>query len=175
MSKYAGELIVNTLSRSSSVRVRVGRYFNAIGLRETNPHVIPEIVNQLSVPGSRTLRLGNLYPKRDYIHARDLASASLQMLSHSGTDPWDVTNMGSGQPFSVSELLSLFQEVLGYDLKVETDPLRLRSSDRPVASANIARIRERYGWSPRTGVRETVSELAGVIRRGQEVAADSLT
>ena len=50
------------------------RLFNVYGPRETNPHILPEILSQVQ-KGQHTLKLGNIAPKRDYIYVRDVAHA----------------------------------------------------------------------------------------------------
>src|SRR5439155_2778218 len=54
--------------------VSVARLFNVYGPRETNPHVLPEVLDQLK-SGGCTLRLGNLWPLRDFVFVEDVADA----------------------------------------------------------------------------------------------------
>lgn len=50
---------------------------NGYGRRETNPHVIPEIVKQVSK--SDQVVLENIAPKRDFIHTADISRALRSM------------------------------------------------------------------------------------------------
>ncbi|MCK5408838.1 MAG: NAD-dependent epimerase/dehydratase family protein, partial [Candidatus Heimdallarchaeota archaeon] len=58
------------------------RLFNVYGTRDLNPHVIPEIFQQMkkqSKSETISLELGNIQPKRDYIHACDVADALISI------------------------------------------------------------------------------------------------
>ena len=57
----------------------VARLFNVYGPRETNPHVLPEILDQLK-NGAATVRLGNLWPRRDFVFVEDVADAFIANL-----------------------------------------------------------------------------------------------
>ena len=163
MSKYAGERIVSALSASSSVTVRVGRYFNAVGPRETNLHIVPEIMRQLMDPAFKALLLGNLFPKRDYVHAADLASGSIRMLSVDAPGNWDVANIGSGKAASVADLIGIFEKALGRTIPVENDPTKTRVSDRPLLVADTTRMKQVYGWQVRRSLDEAVAELVETL------------
>ena len=64
ITKLACEELVSYHAKKKRGNVVIARLFNAVGTRETNPHLIPEIAVQLA-NGSREIELGNLYPKRD--------------------------------------------------------------------------------------------------------------
>ena len=72
-TKLHGEHYVKYFAAQRVSRAVVVRLFNVVGPGETNPHLLPEIIAQLKA-GRTTLRLGNMSPKRDYIHVRDAAS-----------------------------------------------------------------------------------------------------
>ena len=74
-TKLATEKIASEFHLRTKMPVIVGRFFNAFGPNETNPHLFPEIQRQV-LGGARTLKLGNLDPKRDYIHTEDMSRAT---------------------------------------------------------------------------------------------------
>lgn len=165
ITKFAAERIGYVLTRRSAARVRVGRYFNAIGTRETNPHIIPEILSQLRIGGAEpVLRLGNVFPKRDYIHAADLAEASFAVLNANTSDPYDVVNIGSGCEWSVADLVELFSRELQVPIRIDVDSSKLRKVDRPHLCADIGKINRIYGWKPTRGLGGTIRELIEGIR-----------
>ena len=67
-SKLIGEDLVRLFHLETGVRALICRFFNMYGPNETNPHLIPEIINQIKTHGT-TLKLGNLEAKRDFITA----------------------------------------------------------------------------------------------------------
>jgi UDP-glucose 4-epimerase len=161
VSKAAGEKIVTFLAKKGSVKVKIGRYFNAVGPRETNPHIIPEIVSQLaSNPSEPAVHLGNLSPKRDYIHAADIASATFRVLMDAAGDSIDTVNIGSGYQHSVGELVGKFAIALRREIRIESDEARRRQSDRPNLCADITKLRTAYNWSPKYSLESAIRELA---------------
>jgi UDP-glucose 4-epimerase len=163
-SKLMGEQLLR-FHRDSHPELEsvVGRLFNVYGPGETNPHVMPAIFDQLR--RSRVLELGNMTPRRDYIHVADMADALVGLLL---TAPGTTTvNIGTGRSTSVEQLVDLLEDVLGFALEVRTDPARVRSTDRPFLQAEIARLRSILpAWEPmdlKAGLRATL-EAVDVIR-----------
>src|SRR5580698_3391903 len=73
------KLIGETICRSTSdwgwsPDLLIGRLFNAVGTRETNPHLVPEVIGQIA-RGVLELRLGNLSPTRDFVDLSTQARA----------------------------------------------------------------------------------------------------
>ncbi|MGN6545304.1 MAG: NAD-dependent epimerase/dehydratase family protein [Aureliella sp.] len=159
-TKLHGEQYVRYFARQRKFPACIVRLFNVIGPGETNPHVLPEIVAQLKA-GRSVLSLGNLEAKRDYIHVADVArgfarAASTGQLECGATS---VVNLGSQEPYSVAELLDLLREVSSRDFRVEPDTARMRPSDRPYLSADIAKIGQQFQWRPQLSIREALTDL----------------
>src|SRR5215831_8742725 len=75
ISKWMGEQIMSRFHADRpGLRTVVARLFNTYGPRETNPHVLPEVMKALSA-GTTTIELGNLWPQRDLIFVTDTAAA----------------------------------------------------------------------------------------------------
>jgi UDP-glucose 4-epimerase len=157
MTKVIGEELCRDASRNYGLRTVVARLFNIYGPRETNPHVIPEIVSQ-ALAGD-LLRLGNLEPKRDYIHVSDVADAlALLLLSPMSAD-FEVFNVGTGREYSVKEVVEIAERVLGRKLYIEPDPARMRRSDRLHLCARIDKMVRHFGWRPRVDLEEGLRRL----------------
>jgi UDP-glucose 4-epimerase len=111
---------------------RVARIFNTIAHDDPNAHLIPDITAQLkSDRGVVTIRLGNLAPKRDYLHAVDAAAGLLALLRDCREEAaFDVFNICSGEERSVEELVREIAEILGQRISIEVDSSRLRKLDR---------------------------------------------
>jgi UDP-glucose 4-epimerase len=158
VSKLSGEKIMRFLHEKTGMQVMIGRFFNAIGKRETNPHIIPEILKQLSQnPEQPTLKLGNLHPLRDYIHASDMARAAISLIESS--EKFDIVNIGLGKAYSVKDLISLFESAIGKKIEVFEDPARVRKSDRPVLCADNTKLKNKYHWEPAFSLQDTINSL----------------
>jgi UDP-glucose 4-epimerase len=162
-SKLRGEELARAHSASTGIPVALLRIFNAIGPRETNPHMIPHVLESLRA--SDVLSLGNVHPKRDYIDTRDLATGILAVVTATrATEPY---NLGTGVAASVSEIVTLLGERLGRPLTIEVDPKRVRATDNPLLLADIAKVRAATGWSPRHELVSSIDELIahyGIVR-----------
>jgi UDP-glucose 4-epimerase len=156
-TKLEGERLVREFESRAGTRCVVARIFNVIGKRETNPHVVPDLVGQLR-DGSLPVRLGNLEPRRDYTDVVDVAVALERLLSL----PDDVAgtfNLGSGRSVSVAELVRVCEQVLGRPIEVEVEKERLRKQDRAELVADPRLLQDATGWQPTRTLLETLSEL----------------
>lgn len=156
-TKLEGERLVAHFGANHGTRCVVARIFNIIGRRETNPHVVPEVVRQLR-DGSTSVRLGNLDTRRDYTDVRDTAAA-LHALLHVGTGQPPTFNVGSGRSVSVRELVEACEQVLNRRISIEPAPERQRAHDRAELVADTRLIRETTGWTPTRSLVETLTDL----------------
>jgi|JI10StandDraft_1071094.scaffolds.fasta_scaffold22150_3 UDP-glucose 4-epimerase len=156
LSKLTGEHLCNEFHLMTGVPTIVCRFFNAFGPNETNPHLIPEIQNQIN-SGMRKIKLGNLTPKRDFIHTSDMANAVHTLLSKidKGTDTF---NLGRGIEYSVTEIVDAFSRELGELVEIEVDPARVRKVERMHLLADVSKLKS-IGWSPLIGIDEGIRTL----------------
>src|SRR5262249_30957342 len=116
-------------------------------------HLIP-IVAQAAL-GQRPYVevLGSDYPTpdgtclRDYVHVEDLAEAHLLALERLAEGQVIACNLGTGQAYSVREVIRTVEEVSGIKVPVREGPRRPGDPRERVAAA--ARARDLLGWRPR--------------------------
>ncbi len=77
-TKLQGEHYVRYFAKLRQFSACIVRLFNVVG-RAKQSHVLPEIIAQLKA-NRVPLRLGNIEPKRDYIHVKDVASGFAAVL-----------------------------------------------------------------------------------------------
>lgn len=137
------------------------RYFNPIGAHESgmigeDPQGIPNnlmpYVSQVAVGRRECLTIfGNDYPThdgtctRDYIHVVDLAKGHVKaidyILSHNGVE---IFNLGTGTPYSVTEIVDTFEKVNG--IKVNHVYGARRAGDLAECYANADKALKVLGW-----------------------------
>jgi UDP-glucose 4-epimerase len=156
-TKLEGERLVAGFASKTGTSSMVARIFNVIGRRETNPHVVPELVGQLR-QGNARVRLGNLEPRRDYTDVLD-AAVALERLVSLPDESAGIFNLGSGRSVSVADLVQVCEEVLGRSIHVDLEPRRRRTQDRAELVADSRRLREATGWQPTRSLPETLAEL----------------
>jgi UDP-glucose 4-epimerase len=146
-TKLFAERLLSVGTRAHpGLSVSVARLFNVYGPRETNPHVLPDILDQLKVPGVDTLRLGNVWPRRDFIFVEDVADGLVALLDSAST--YDVFNLGNGKALAISEVVGILGDLLGRPLRVTTDPAQVRPVERACLEADIHKAVRVLGWKP---------------------------
>lgn len=155
-SKWFAEELCRWFSARENLRITICRFFNNFGPRETNAHIIPEIIHQLR-DGDR-LRLGNTSTRRDYIHVSDTAQA-LRRLANNGPRSHRTINVAGGQHASVDELIQMIGELLKRKLEVVHVPDRFRPADKQVQVADITLLSQLTGWRPSTSLRDGLEDL----------------
>lgn len=156
LSKLTGERLCNEFYLKTAVPTTICRFFNAFGPNETNPHLIPEIQKQL-LDGARTIALGNLTPKRDFIHTYDMARA-VRMLIEADLKGIDTYNLGRGIEYSVTEIVEAFERQLGDSITVEVDPARVRKVERMHLLADVSKLKS-IGWAPEWDIDRGIKTL----------------
>lgn len=155
-SKAFGEDLCRWQAGQHGLRFSLCRFFNNYGPRETNRHIIPEVIHQLRQGDD--LHLGNTKPRRDYIHTRDTAQA-LRRLAERPPESVRVVNVASGEHASVDDLIQLMGEILGRRLRVITDPTRFRKADKLVQVADISLLERITEWRPEITLRTGLTDL----------------
>ena len=160
LSKLHGEHYVRYLASRRSLSAVVVRLFNVVGPGETNPHLVPEIIAQLK-SGRTTIKLGNRWPKRDYIHVEDAARgfAAVATAEAPAAGVTVTVNLGTSHPYSVDEILQRLRSISQIEFSLEEDSSRLRAVDRPFLIADTTQIREQFGWEPSFTIDDALRDL----------------
>ncbi|MBL7916319.1 MAG: UDP-glucose 4-epimerase [Bacteroidetes bacterium ADurb.Bin397] len=156
LSKLTGEHLCNEFHLMTGIPTVICRFFNAFGPNETNPHLIPEIQKQI-LGGNRKIKLGNLTPKRDFIHTYDMANAVHTLLDKTASGI-HTYNLGRGIEYSVTEIVDAFSEAIGEKIEIEVDPARVRKVERMHLLADVTKLKS-LGWQPKTGIEDGIRTL----------------
>ena len=135
------------------------RYFNVAGAyrglgenRVVETHLIPLVLQTALGHRDSISVFGTDYPTadgtavRDYIHIRDLARAHVLALAQSQPGEHRIFNLGSGTGFSVREVISACERVVGRPIPAVEAPRR--AGDPAVLIASSAKAAEILGWQP---------------------------
>ncbi|CAN5828650.1 GDP-mannose 4,6-dehydratase [soil metagenome] len=156
LSKYLATCAA--LASRPPLEAVVGRIFNPIGPGMPSGQVFGRFAAELARPGLDPLRLsvGDLDARRDFIDARDVASA-LIALARSGR-PGRVYNIGNGHSQRVGEGLNHLIRLSGRRVLVETDASW--NGHGPTDSrADIGCLVYETGWSPRFAFEQSLADL----------------
>ncbi len=167
-SKLMIEEILGDLHRAEPHwRIARLRYFNPVGAHESgligeDPRGIPNnlmpYVTQVAVGRLQKLRVfGGDWPTvdgsgvRDYIHVMDLAEGHVAALKHLlAQDGMFTVNLGTGQGYSVLQMVRAFGKSIGRDLPYEI--VERRPGDIAECWADPAAAKMLLGWSAKRGL-----------------------
>ena len=172
-SKIAADHITLSYVRAFGLPAVVVRPFNAFGPRQSMRAVIPTIITQTL--WSDRLRLGALHPTRDFTFVRDTVAGFLAAAAADDVDG-QIFNFGHGRDISVGALTELIGEIVGRELPIEAEEVRLRPGASEVERlvADASKAQRCLGWEPTLsltdGLRETVEWIEA---RGPERAAEA--
>jgi UDP-glucose 4-epimerase len=164
-TKLMIEDMLRDLAASSPVwKIALLRYFNPVGAHDSgligeDPNDIPNnlmpYVSQVAVGRLERLRVfGGDYPTpdgtgvRDYIHVVDLALGhlrALEWLAGLAQGRVEAINLGTGQGYSVLDMVRAFEKASGRPVPYEI--VARRPGDAASCYADAARARELLGWS----------------------------
>lgn len=161
-TKLMVEKILADFDTAYGLKATALRYFNASGADDSgeigeshNPetHLIPIVLQAAAGKRASIKMFGTDYPTpdgtcvRDYVHVNDLARAHILALEKMFKDNVSERfNLGSGNGFSVAEIVKEAKRITGIDFTVEK-ALR-RDGDPAVLVADSAKAERILGWKP---------------------------
>lgn len=158
----AEDLTKEAAQKNSNLKYGILRYFNPVGAHESgligeDPNGIPNnlmpYVSQVAVGKREKVNVwGNDYPtpdgtgRRDYIHVEDLASGHIAALIalETGRDSFTI-NLGTGNSYSVLEVITAFEKASGTKIPFEFAPRRPGDVAENYADPTLAK--DLLGWS----------------------------
>ncbi|AOJ30753.1 UDP-glucose 4-epimerase GalE [Burkholderia metallica] len=173
-SKLIAEQILRDLEVSDpSWRIATLRYFNPVGAHASGligedpagiPNNLMPYVAQVAVGKLEKLRVfGSDYPTpdgtgvRDYIHVVDLAKGHIAALDALTTrDASFVVNLGTGQGYSVLEVVRAFEKASGRPVPYEL--VARRPGDIAECYANPQAAADIIGWRATLGIEEMCAD-----------------
>ncbi|HWB99119.1 MAG TPA: NAD-dependent epimerase/dehydratase family protein, partial [Bryobacteraceae bacterium] len=128
---------------------------------EPETHLIPLLLRAV-VTGKPVTIFGDDYDTpdgtciRDYIHVQDLAEAHIRAVDALiAGGPSGQYNVGTGQGFSVKQVIQAVEQVTGKKVPFQIGPRR--DGDPAALVANADKLRRTLGWSP------CYTELGGIV------------
>jgi len=141
--------------------------FDAISLMPTNlygpgdnfdlqsSHVLPALIRKLheaKLRGDHEVVIwGSGTPRREFLHADDLADAALFLMQHYSGE--DFINVGVGEDLTIRELAQLVASVVGFDGAIATDPSKPDGTPRKLL--DVRRLGA-LGWQARMPLRDGI-------------------
>jgi len=166
-SKIAQEMVALQYFLAHQLRTVRVRSFNLIGPGQPSHLLVSDVVRQVAVVeragGPMTVRIGNLFPRRDYTDVRDAVRAYL-VLARSG-QPGEVYNVCTGRSYSVQDCVDTLARLIGKPVRVEVDQARVRQCEITDQVGAADRLRTATGWQPTIPLETSVLDLLAYWRK----------
>jgi GDP-L-fucose synthase len=134
----------------------------------TGSHVLPAMIRRYDEAvrsGATTVtNWGTGTPRREFLHADDLADACLYLLEH--YDGPGQINVGTGTDITIREIAATIADVVGYQGRTEWDSTK--PDGTPQKLLDVSKMAE-AGWMSKIGLREGLEQTVAWYRK--QVAA----
>ena len=144
----------------------VVRSFNLIGPGQGANFALPSFATQLAaIAAGReepVLHVGNLTPRRDFVHVDDGADAYALLVERG--ESGNVYNVARGEAIELEAALRRLIRLSGLDVEIRQDPDRMRPADIPVMCGDANRLRA-LGWRPQRGFDQALEAIWEDARR----------
>lgn len=165
---YIEGMLKDVYVANKDLSITLLRYFNPIGAHESgligdNPNGIPNnLMPYITRVAKGTLPclnvFGNDYPThdgtgvRDYIHVIDLARGHIKAIEHMNEPGVKVYNLGTGNGYSVLDIVHTFERVNG--IKIPYKITERRPGDVAECYADPTKAKQELGWVAEYGLDE---------------------
>lgn len=173
--KIAEEILEDVSKANKESNIISLRYFNPIGahasgligeLPNGTPNNLMPYITQTAIGVREKLSVfGNDYPTsdgtpiRDYIHVVDLAKAHVKalkrQLDNKQEKNFEVFNLGTGNGYSVMEVIKTFEEIS--KMKLNFEIVKRRDGDVPKLYANANLAEEKLNWKAEYDLKEMIA------------------
>lgn len=174
-TKQMGEQIIREVINSSSIKAILLRYFNPVGAHPSaligelplgKPENLVPAITQTAIGKLPMMQVwGNDYDTRDgscvrdYIHVCDIAHAHIlglnYLLQNKNQTNCDVFNLGTGNGYTVLEIINEFEKVSGTKLNYKIGPRR--PGDVIAIYANNDKAKNMLGWHPKFNLQQMMA------------------
>jgi UDP-glucose 4-epimerase len=169
MTKLTVDTMLGTECAAHGLGAVSLRYFNVAGSyrsfgerHDPETHLIPNLLKVAAGEVEYAKVFGTDYPTsdgtavRDYLHIVDLADAHLRALEAIRPGKHGIYNLGSGNGYSVLEVLDAVREVTGHEIPAVDSPRR--AGDPPALIASNALAAAELGWKPTRGITQMAAD-----------------
>lgn len=163
ISKVGTDLIGRFYGEAYGMKVMTTRMFTHTGPRRGDVFAESSFAKQIAMIEAGLLppivKTGNLDSLRTWADVRDAVRAYHLLVTKNPT-PGEYYNIGGSYTCSVGEMLKYLLELSTLkDIKVETDPARLRPIDADLQVPDTSKFELHTGWKPAISFEETMKDL----------------
>ncbi len=166
-SKIGADKIAEAFHLSFDGPLATVRPFNTSGPRQSARAVIPTIITQCLV--GDTVKLGSLSPTRDLNFVTNTVDGYL-LAATAPAAVGQTVNLGSGREISIGDLAELIAQIVGKEVKIQSEEQRVRPGGSEVERllADNAHAKKILGWTPAVSLEDGLAATVEWVRDNLE-------
>ncbi|MFV0338202.1 MAG: GDP-L-fucose synthase family protein, partial [Chthoniobacterales bacterium] len=122
----------------------------------SSSHVLPALLRKAHMAKQNSADAitvwGSGTPRREFLHADDLADACLFLLKE--YDSAEIVNVGCGEDVSIRELVEIICEIVGFEGEIEYDSSKPDGTPRKLL--DVSKLTN-MGWQPKIALRDGIA------------------
>lgn len=151
--KHSLDALLRAFAQQAGLSAAWGRIFSVYGPHENPTRLVPSVIRSLFRSEAAQCTHGEQV--RDFLYVKDVADAFVCLLE---SNVEGAINIASGCPVSLREVVCKIAEKMnGRDL-IQFGAMSTHPSDPPVLLADVGRLSNEVGWSPKYNLSEGVDE-----------------
>ena len=165
VSKLAAEMYAKAYNQEFGTDIRIVRFFNVYGPRQTANFVVPIFMN-LALQNNPIKIFGEGNQTRCFTYVEDVTDGVLKVFEKGRAG--EAYNIGNNQPTTILELAQIVKELTGSKSEIikagfgkET---RLKEREIEYRIPDISKIKT-LGWVPKTSIREGVRKILEYVKK----------
>lgn len=163
-SKVAAMFLTAQLARQTGLRHAWLRLFSTFGPGDNDGWLIPMLISEMLAGRRPKTTLGTQY--WDWLYVEDVARAILAVATTPRAE--GIFNLGSGQATQVRSVVERIRDLVAPGMELVFGEIPFRPDQVMHMQADISRLTEATGWTPRVSMHNGLAEtVAWYRRRGQ--------
>jgi len=134
--------------------ITIVRPFNYTGIGQDLKFLIPKIVDHFARKAP-CIELGNIDVEREFSDVRVVCSKYHKLLESSTAG--ETFNVGSGEAYSLREILTIMSQIAGYEIDVKINPAYVRPNEIKRLVGNNKKLHSVIGVQSHSHIKETLS------------------
>ena len=168
-TKACQNMLARIYAEAYGLNIVMTRSFNHIGPGQAPTFVVADFCQQVAKiergEQEPVIRVGNLSAKRDFTDVRDVVNVYASLIDYGKTG--ETYNIGTGQAYSIQEILNMIIAESSIDIKIEVDEDKLRPVDVPIIEPIIKKLETVASWSLTFKIKETIKDMLTFFRQDE--------
>ena len=167
ITKFTAELFLKKFAKEENIPVVDLRLFTPYGCYEDSQRLIPYII--LNALKNEKIELVSPDNTRDFIFIEDVVNLFLKIAKNSHNYKGEIFNVGSGEQYSVKEVVNIIEKKLGKKLNVKYGFRASYYKKDMKALANNAKAKNTFNWQIENNLESGISKTIDWFKKNRDL------